>query len=440
MPRPWVPWVATVVALVLLGGVAVGLYFLLRKRSACGPSILFPERAATAAVGVIVSNASGTSFDSVGFGPLPSTLAGPVFDAAGITTSGQAMLDTLVADPRVGCVYLQLATLPTLKPWLDTARFLLEHQVAVYVLIGMTVEEPCSTSTPSGACSSYQPLSKLAIQPAVAAVKALHKATGSTQHVGIAMDVEKVNPAPGTGWTALPALLPDRASSASCTGVPLMLFVGKNDVGKPGMEQAVAAVDTVGLMFYRSMVRSNLDSGGVNTKFTSDMATVTAEGHTMAAAAALAGTSVMAGVETTWEGDFRAVASAVSKAQTAKCKAGDAKACRAKTVAFWTKMECDELLEESFVLGGGIPPATGFTEFLAQASTQAAYPLLPAQPPTPTLRFFVEELRPMLQLEQNLKQAPAHWPARTTGDPSANKTASKAACVVYGYGAPSAPS
>lgn len=433
MPRrAWVVWL-TLGSILFVAGITLLLFFVLRPKHKPPCTPLFPQRASTAAAGVIISNASGQSWDSVGFGPLPSTLAGPVFDSKGITGSGQGMLDALAADPRVGCVYLQLATAPSLQPWLDAATFLLKNHIAVYALIGMTVQQ-CDTPGCAGYAgstgSTYQPLRNLGIQSAQRAVQALQKATGvSQQHIGIAMDIEKLNPAPGTGWSDLPGLLPPRACEG---GIPLMLFVGKNDVGKPGMEAAVAAVDTVGLMYYRSMVASNLASDGSNTKFASDMATVTAEGHTMAEAASRSGTNVMAGIETTWETNFRAAAKDIAQ----QCAAGKRK-CTEKTVSFWTKVECADLLEESFVLGGGIPPGTGFTEFLAQSTTQAAYDLTPAKPPSPSMHFFVEELRPMLQLEQNLAHPPSHWPSYSSTSPSGNKDAAKAACVTYGFGAAS---
>ena len=419
---------------------AVTLYFSLRHSSSNTPScsnassILFPQRASTAAVGVIISNASNKSYDSVGFGPLPSSLSGPVFDAHGITSSGQTMLNALVADHRVGCVYLQLATQPSLKPWLDTASFLLKNNIAVYVLIGMDVQQ-CSNPQMADCPSddiTYQPLSNLAIQPAMEAVRSLQKATGLSQHIGIAMDVEKLNPAKGTGWTELPSVLPPRATD-SCTGIPLMLFVSHNDVGKPGMKEAVAAVDTVGLMYYRSMVASNVASDGTNSKFASDMSNyVTTGGQTMAEVAASTNTSLMAGIETTWESDFRAIAAGIVR----DCESGKKK-CKLKTLSYWTKILCAGLLEDSYVLGGGIPKGLSLTEFLAKDTTRAAYALAPAKSPSPTMHFFVEELRPMLQLEKNLSSPPSHWPSYSSTDKSNNKHIAELACYTYGFGASS---
>lgn len=433
--KRWPVLAVVSVLVVVVAVVALVAYLLLRPRRAAQPQqstpMVFPSRAATATVCILIPNSSSTTApDSTGFGAYPPSRVGPVYAATGITSSGKNMLQQVAADPAVGAVCLQLATPSAIHAWIETALWLLRHDIAVFALIGQQV--------------GSDPIHVQAIRDAVTAVKRLKDAATASQalHVGIALDFENLDGE--DGWAPLTAALPPRAASGAADAIPLLLFVAKNDVGKPGLSGAVAAVDTVGVMFYRSMVASNLVQSGdhdpVNTKFTADMATPSITGDTIATLAARAGTTMMVGVETSWMHHIAKNATTIAKDKETLCAtkasacSGDGAttaacttatdACKKDTTAFWTKFGCDVLLEQSFVLGGGIPAGTSPSAFLSSPATQHAYSLHPATSPTPTLRFFVESLRPWLQLHDNLTSTtpPEGWPTET-------KVAGRAACV-----------
>lgn len=407
MPRHKGAVIAAITALIIAGIIVLIVVLVVdRTRSRVDVKLpklpksvaVLPSRS-NASIGVIVSNSPTSTYDSAGFGEKTTLLRGAVYTDTDITPNGKFMLQQLIDDPTVGCVYLQVMPLDQIGGWLSAAKLCLRNGIAVYALMGQQV--------------GSNPVDGAAILNAIRVAGSLKATVGDVlaPYVGVALDIEDVGP---TGWYDVKRALPPRYTG-TIGDVPTVLFMKKSDALQPGAAEVVAAVNVVCLMFYRSMVKSNLSPSGVNSKFAADMWHV--EGVVRAAAGA--NTSIVVGVETTWMGDFR---------KNAATKA----AASGKKLSTEIDIQCDTIQELSFVLGGGMPRGTDPSTYFADPSTRAAYSVFPATTPTPTFQFVIQELVPWLQLKANMKAPPAHWP---TG-----KSESTSTCREYGFGGKPTPS
>ena len=395
-------------------------------RTAC----VFPSRADTASTYVIASNApaSTADADAVGWGGLLPQFRGRIFTAEGGFV-GQTLLAQVVKDPHVGGVLLQAPDFLEPKEvmgWQAAATWLLQRDLAVFCLVGSVAEVTAATQ-----------LAKTVQREVPCA---------SAPYIGLAMDIEGQ-----TDWSATLAVMP-KAAKAGGSLHTLLICDKCYSVGAAHAAEMVAAVDTIGLMLYTNVTAGAL--AGSPSRFQAALRCVTApsSGKGLVDMAVEGDTWVLVGIETTW-----------------------------MTKAPPTAAECSWVAEDTFAAGGGLLPNTHFTAWLgapptpaaaaattkpaAQAAAQAgkpkmtaltaaavcnttcpaSLPLPPAPPagngttnpsaqqvfdvapatsPTPRLRFFVEELRPMLQLQHNLDNQPQGWPA-----PDASKDVAAQACL-----------
>ena len=156
--------------------------------------------------------------------------------------------------------------------------------------------------------------------------------------------------------------------------------------------------------------------GTVNAKFMQQADPGNAATPTAAQLAVQAAKPMLVGIETTWMTDVYEDATNIIKTKFPD------KPCHVQI-----KDVCASVLEKSFVLGGGIPAGTTPSSFFASAKTQSAYAIHGVTKPTPNLTFFIQEMRPWLQLQHNMSKTPDGWP---TG----SKSVSESACAQFAIG------